>query len=364
MGSKHVELRVGLFVLAALLVGGTLTFVVGNQENIFRSKLHYHAYFDSVGGLRAGSPVSIAGVDVGTVSEVRLGDNGQIYVEVGVIKESARLIRKDSIVTIGNKGLLGDKLVDIKPGKGAPLPNGGRITSESPVDIGQYMTKAANIIRDTEGTVKNLRIATQPFTDPTFAEDIKSSAKSLSTITSMASKKGGIVDRLSDPETVKHIEGTLAHADALTAELTQTSKSINAILAEVERGDGTAHELVYGESGKKLVKELGNASGELALAMAAIRTGDGAAHKLIYENDGAKMVENLTASSEHLRYILDDVRAGKGTIGGLLVDPSIYEDVKRLVGDLQRNDILRALVRYSIRQDAPRAAAKVTPAAE
>ncbi|MEM9864220.1 MAG: hypothetical protein AAF938_21655, partial [Myxococcota bacterium] len=41
----------------------------------------------------------------------------------------------------------------------------------------------------------------------------------------------------------------------------------------------------------------------------------------------------------------------RGTVGGFLTDPSIYEDVKRLVGDLQRNDILRSLVRYSIRRD-------------
>ena len=57
--------------------------------------------------------------------------------------------------------------------------------------------------------------------------------------------------------------------------------------------------------------------------------------------------------------ITDDVRAGRGTIGGLLVDPSIYEDVKRLVGDLERNDILRALVRYSIRRDEEGDAAQV-----
>ena len=45
--------------------------------------------------------------------------------------------------------------------------------------------------------------------------------------------------------------------------------------------------------------------------------------------------------------------AGAGTIGGLSRDPSIYEGVKRLGGDLQRNEILWALVRYSVRRDEP-----------
>jgi len=47
-------------------------------------------------------------------------------------------------------------------------------------------------------------------------------------------------------------------------------------------------------------------------------------------------------------------------IGALLTDPSVYEDIKRLVGDLERNDILRALVRYSIRRDEPREPVEVT----
>jgi hypothetical protein len=36
-----------------------------------------------------------------------------------------------------------------------------------------------------------------------------------------------------------------------------------------------------------------------------------------------------------------------------LVDPSVYEDLKMLLGNVQRNQALRALVRYSIQRDAP-----------
>ena len=53
------------------------------------------------------------------------------------------------------------------------------------------------------------------------------------------------------------------------------------------------------------------------------------------------------------------MKAGRGTIGGLLVDPSIYEDVKTLVGNVERNQVLRALVRYSIKQNDGRPHAEV-----
>jgi phospholipid/cholesterol/gamma-HCH transport system substrate-binding protein len=42
-----------------------------------------------------------------------------------------------------------------------------------------------------------------------------------------------------------------------------------------------------------------------------------------------------------------------------LVDPSIYEDVKRVLGNVERNSVLRALVRYSIKRDDRAPALKV-----
>jgi phospholipid/cholesterol/gamma-HCH transport system substrate-binding protein len=55
---------------------------------------------------------------------------------------------------------------------------------------------------------------------------------------------------------------------------------------------------------------------------------------------------------------MKDIRAGRGTLGALLVDPSLYEDIKTLVGNVQRNEVLRALVRYAIR---PASAARPAP---
>jgi phospholipid/cholesterol/gamma-HCH transport system substrate-binding protein len=62
-------------------------------------------------------------------------------------------------------------------------------------------------------------------------------------------------------------------------------------------------------------------------------------------------MSNLSTMSDDLRDIVANVKAGRGTIGALLVDPSVYEDLKSLVGNVERNQVLRALVRYSIKQN-------------
>lgn len=350
--SRTTEFRVGLFVIIALVIGGSIAFVLGNQRAVFQPKIYYQAVFDTVGGLREGSPVRIAGVDVGTVSDVVLREDGKILVKLAVIEDAANLVREDSVASIGNKGLLGDRLVEVSAGVGEPVPPGSTIPSQSAFEMSEYLARAGKIMDEVEGTVGNLRRATEPLGEEQFSDDLRSTMRNLAEITRMAAEEDGTVRRLlTDPEMADDVEATVANTKVASAELAQTLRGVDAIVREVQSGDGTAHELIYGQEGQRLVTNLAEATGELATLMRDVREGDGMLHDVIYEQEGEALVDNLTAMSEDLRLIVADIRAGRGTVGGLLMDPSIYEDVKRLVGDLERNEILRSLVRYSIRRD-------------
>ena len=73
---------------------------------------------------------------------------------------------------------------------------------------------------------------------------------------------------------------------------------------------------------------------------------------MIYGDDSSQaMMSNLNQASADFRQVVSDMRAGKGTLGALLVDPSVYEDLKLMLGNVERNRALRALVRYSIKRD-------------
>ena len=76
------------------------------------------------------------------------------------------------------------------------------------------------------------------------------------------------------------------------------------------------------------------------------------ARALMYgDGDSQQAVAQATQILADLHAIVANVRAGKGTLGALLNDPSVYEDLKVLLGNVERNKSLRALVRYSIEQD-------------
>jgi phospholipid/cholesterol/gamma-HCH transport system substrate-binding protein len=347
------ELRVGIFVTAALVVAMALSFVLGSQDNLFSAKNEYITYFDQVDGLRPGSPVRIAGVDVGTVRAVDLEDDGRILVRASVLVDAAHLIRVDSIATVGNKGLLGDKLLDIRVGSGEVLPEGAAIPSETPIGLGEYVERVGSIIEEVEQTAANLRLATAPLAEEQFSNDLRDTTHNFATISRMAADEdGALAHLLSNEENAQRIDRTLANAESASASLAAASRSVERIVREVE--------VIYGDQGTRLVTNLADATGEIATLLLNVREGDGLVHELVYEDTGGALLTNLEGMSNDMRAVVADIRAGRGTIGGLLADPSIYEDVKRLVGNLERNDILRALVRYSIRQDEAEAPVEVT----
>ena len=129
---------------------------------------------------------------------------------------------------------------------------------------------------------------------------------------------------------------------------------------QVRTGPGFAHDMLYGQGAAKELAQFGGAAEQVGVTLKAIREGDGMVHDMLFgggDGSDAAALRNVTAMTADLRAIVHNMREGKGTIGALLVDPSIYEDVKRVLGNVERNNVLRALVRYSIKRDqrSPRA---------
>ncbi len=126
------EIKVGVLVLAALVILMVGTFLIGEKSNLFVRKNRYFVRFESVSGLGTGSPVQLNGVNVGDVTEIVLPRDVTktlLTVWVSVDRNYQGRIRRDSVAAIKTLGLLGDKYIEITSGSAASevVPSGGQI---------------------------------------------------------------------------------------------------------------------------------------------------------------------------------------------------------------------------------------------
>ncbi|MFI5373850.1 MAG: outer membrane lipid asymmetry maintenance protein MlaD [Candidatus Rokuibacteriota bacterium] len=140
MKRSAVDLGVGLFLLIGLVALGWMSVKLGRVDLLGNRGYVVNADFPTVGGLKNGSSVEIAGVEVGRVDRIVLQDY-QAHV-VMVIQPGVKL-QDDSIASIKTKGLIGERYVRISPGGSDKLiPPNGRIREvEPPVDIEELLSK-------------------------------------------------------------------------------------------------------------------------------------------------------------------------------------------------------------------------------
>jgi phospholipid/cholesterol/gamma-HCH transport system substrate-binding protein len=140
MRKLNIELAVGLFIIAGILCLGYLSIKLGKMEFFGGEGYEIQAIFSDTGGLRTGSAVEIAGVEVGRVKRISLED----YEARVLIKLTQSLkIQEDSIASIKTKGLIGEKYVEITPGGAEEaIEPGGIIQDTQPaVDLEELVAK-------------------------------------------------------------------------------------------------------------------------------------------------------------------------------------------------------------------------------
>lgn len=363
MNSRWRNIKVGLFVLVGLVFSGIVIFLVGDERRLFSSSVEFRAEFTDVQGLKAGAPIRMGGIDIGHVGSVGYGKNPedtQIYVTLEVVKSEASRIKSDSKVKITTKGLLGDKMIEISKGTEAvSVAPGSKIPLDTTPDL---VDQVAGMGNKAMGALDDVKKVTASLADDKLQRDLHESVASMNRVLKDVAEGDGYPHRLlTDKAEADRISRTLENLDRTTTELSATLADVRQITTRVKSGPGFAHDVIYGDGPQKQVEQFGDAAHEVATTLKGIRESDSLVHDAIYggKGNGAEALANVTAITGDLRVIVSNIRAGKGTMGALLVDPSLYEDMKVVLGNVQRNDVLRSLVRYSIKQDEKKPAVEV-----
>lgn len=311
---RSYDLLLGSFVALGLITLLILVFVVGKERRLFDRTVALHARFPNVAGLAVGADVLLSGRVVGRVKSIQFPqfgkdtENRDMTVSMEISHQYASWIRQDSIARIDSKGLLGDKLINISIGSPEfpEVPENGQVGSVAPLDFNKAVEKAQTVLDD--------------------VAHIVGEAKSMV-------KGAGQKDSSSIGESLQ---------------------SISRILKQVESGDGILHALIYdkkaSEETKASLTHLNQVSSELAAILHEVKAGSGIAHDLIFTDDKGQMLRSLTKAASDLEAVAADVRNGKGSIGLLLRDPSLYNEIYGLVGNLRRNRLLKAVIRHGVSQ--------------
>jgi phospholipid/cholesterol/gamma-HCH transport system substrate-binding protein len=143
-------------------------------------------------------------------------------------------------------------------------------------------------------------------------------------------------DFLTSTETVE-LYAYLERADKIVNNIESITDSLNTFLAPIKK-EGS------GEDVARIIKNTNEIVSE-------IKEGSGTLHTLVYGETGTNnAVENLDASTEHLKSILTKVDEGEGTLGALVNDPTLYEDLKTLMGGASRSKVIRAVVDLTLKK--------------
>jgi phospholipid/cholesterol/gamma-HCH transport system substrate-binding protein len=339
-----------------MVLCGVLVFMIGDERQLFDKKMSYSTVFMDVEGLKPGSTVRMGGMDIGSVTAVGFSANAgdpKLYVKLSIVEKQARRIRKDSRARIEGKGLLGDKVVTLTAGTLAQpeLAPGELIPTDSdPKGFEAAIGRVGSISSKAEQVLANLEALSGAFAEGNLAKDAKSSVESLSHVmAALDSGDGYVAKLLNDPNEAQRISTAIASLERTSGELERTMTSVAKVADRIDHGPGLLHEVIYGDESAKAVAQIGNAATELQLLLKGVREGNGIAKAALFGDDSSQQMSGkLDRILGNVEGIVADVRAGKGTLGALLVDPSVYEDLKVVLGNVERNKALRALVRYSI----------------
>ena len=268
------NIQLGLFVT---LGGGLLIlalYFIGNSQNVFGKTFKLYAVFQNVRGLQPGNNVRYAGINVGTVQKIQILNDTAIKVEMTIEDDLKKVIKSNSLATIGTDGLMGNKLINIEPVN----------TSAKLVNPGDELSSVASV--NTEDMLRTL--ATTNGNIAVVSANLRDLTNNIN------ASKGTLYTVLMDTTIGVKVHGILNNVDKVSSNILNISSDIGNVTNDIKSGHGLVG---------TLVKDTVMAT-DLVQALQQIKLAG----------------EQVNTSAEELKQILGKVNNGNGTIGTLLND--------------------------------------------
>lgn len=258
------NLRLGAFVLGSVVIFLATVFYLGSQNNYFNKTFTVSAVFKNVEGLKPGDNVWLSGVKIGTIKNVQIISQGEVMVELSLKDKQNEFIKKDATAFIGSDGLIGNKIVIIRPGKSTQtIENGDTINSFSPTDTQELFDLAKEVGSSTRSITADLKVITERLKkgegilgellqEGQFSADLRSTLGSLrsagentnritaelqNTVSSINDGEGMINKLLTDTTYVNSFEQALENVVNVSEDTKRMSEDLKAVIGKINDPD-------------------------------------------------------------------------------------------------------------------------------
>jgi len=307
------SIRLGVFIVIGIAIFAYATYIIGKQRNLFGNTFAVTGIFKDVSGLKVGSNVRYSGINVGTVSSIRLVNDTLVQVQVTLEEKVHPFIREDSRMEIGTEGVMGNKVVNITPGSSShpAVEEDDVLETIEAVKIDEILEELKKSSVNTTVVTKNLAEITSKinqgegifgklFTDTSFTNNLDEISRNtaqltrnFSTITGNINKEEGVIGKLLSDTSLAN------EFDQAGNNLLESTRELKAITRKISQGGGLFGKMFTDTS---FTKSLGSS-----------------AENLEYTTRQAKTI------SENLAKITQQMESGRGVINKLLTD-SIFAD--------------------------------------
>jgi len=277
MARFQSEVRVGLVMfLAFILVVAGLFYLEGYQ--VKRKGYRIYATFENVSGLREGAEVTVAGLKVGRVEKMELSPVG---VRVRMWINSWAQFPRDSRAFIRSVGVIGEKMIQIQLGKDPEyLVDGDSIQGAYEIDIAELPEVAANLSENLNLVLSRIYATLNQETE----QNLKASLRNIRTI-----------------------------SDQINQDLNQHLETVQDILENLNR---TSQD--FSRLSKQEIKRFDHFLANLEASGLQLREAS----------------ERLERTSQRIDTLLTSLEQGRGTLGKLLTDPTLYENLEKVTRNL------------------------------
>ncbi|HWA93684.1 MAG TPA: MlaD family protein [Terracidiphilus sp.] len=299
------QLRVGALVLAGIGVLIAAIFLMsGSTGGPFSKKLILRSYFANASGLKNGAPVTLEGVTVGNVINIRVVPDRNpkpVEVTMRVGMEYLYDIHIDSTTSIAQAGVLGDSYVDI---------SSVNATGPAPKENAELHTTGSPSIQDV----------------------IRTSETGIQDVSTLMRKVGVLIDTLNSS---RGTIGALINDKAFYSKVSRITENLEEITAAINQGKGSLGKLVNDDS---LYNHANSAIAHIDNVADAMDSGNGSIGKLIKDDTFYK---NLNESVANINQLTASINEGKGAMGKLAKDPAFAKKLDDTVTRL--DNILRSI---------------------